>query len=108
MKKKKHKIKVEKPKFCKPSIKAVFVPLNCSLADADKIESIFKTVKRAGWSTSDDVVYRFYVYCEECPEDPQIAPRGTWIVRLYDPMMDETKFVVLTNAEYKRTFRAKK
>jgi len=108
MKKKKHKIKVEKPKFCKPSIKAVFVPLNCSLADADKIETIFKNVKRVGWDTSHDVVYHFHVYCRECPEDPQIAPSGTWIVRLYDPMMDKTKFVVLTNAEYQRTFRTKK
>lgn len=108
MKKKKHKIKVVKLKFSKPVIKAVFIPLNCSIADADKIESIFRNVKRSGWDTSRDSVHSFRVICVSGYEETQSAVRGTWIVRLYDPMTDDTKFVVLTDTEYKRAFRIKK
>lgn len=107
MGKKKNKIKVVKLKFSKPVIKAVQVPNNCTLAEADKIESIFKTVKRGTWDASKDVVYRFRVHDVEYRDPPQTACSGMWIVRLYDPMTDDVKFVVLDKSEYKRAFRKK-
>ena len=107
MKKKKHKIKVVKLKFSEPTIKAIRIPKNCSLADADKIESIFKNVKRFAWDASKDAVYRFSVRAVEPNALPQSALTGMWIIRLYDPMTDKVQFVVLNKSEYKRAFRKK-